>query len=92
MHLKQFINNTCPIFPPISMSNFCILDCGEVQAIEAATLHPAQMLGITDRKGTLGYNTDADFIILDNALNLQATYIAGEKVWDSCTLPGLDKL
>lgn len=67
-------------------------DCGEVEALESATLHPARMLGITDRKGTLDYGTDADFVILDNQLNVQATYIAGEKVWDSCQIPGLDKL
>ena len=53
-----------------------------VHALESASLHPAEMLDITDRKGTLDYDTDADFIILDEALNVQATYIAGEKVWD----------
>ena len=53
-----------------------------VHALESASLHPAEMLDITDRKGTLDYGTDADFIILDEALNVQATYIAGEKVWD----------
>ena len=53
-----------------------------VHALESASLHPAEMLNITDRKGTLDYGTDADFIILDEALNVQATYIAGEKVWD----------
>lgn len=64
-------------------------ECGEVLALESASLHPAQMLGITDRKGTLDYGTDADFIILDPNLNVLATYIAGEKVWDSGELPGL---
>ena len=55
-------------------------------ALEAASLHPAEVLGITDRKGTLGYGTDADFILLDDTLCVQATYIAGEKVWDSCSM------
>lgn len=50
------------------------------------------MLGITHRKGTLDYGTDADFVLLDEQLNVQATYIAGEKVWDSLQIPGLDKL
>lgn len=28
-------------------------------ALEAASLHPAQLLGIEDQKGTLDYDTDA---------------------------------
>ncbi|XP_053400457.1 N-acetylglucosamine-6-phosphate deacetylase-like [Mercenaria mercenaria] len=63
--------------------------CGEVLALESASLHPAKMLGITDRKGTLDYDTDADFTILDQALNVMATYIAGEQVWNSGLLVGL---
>lgn len=55
--------------------------CGVVEAIEAATLHPAQMLVITDRKGTLDHDTDADFIFLDDNLAVHATFIAGEPVW-----------
>lgn len=55
--------------------------CGLVLALEAASLHPAQLLGITDRKGTLDYDTDADFILLNDALEVKATYIAGELVW-----------
>ena len=46
-------------------------------------MHPAQMLGVTDRKGTLDIHTDADFIVLDDDLNVHATYIAGEQVWAS---------
>ena len=52
------------------------------EALEAATLHPAQLLRITDRKGTLEYGTDADFIMLDDNLNVKYTYVAGELVWD----------
>ena len=55
--------------------------CSEVEALEAASLHPAQLLGITDRKGTLDFGTDADFVLLDRHLNVHATFIAGEKVW-----------
>lgn len=58
-----------------------------MQTLEAATLHPAQLLNIIDKKGTLEYGTDADFVILDEDLNLQATYIAGELVWESPDFP-----
>ena len=52
-----------------------------MEALEAATLHPAQLLNVTDRKGTLEYDTDADFVILDDNLHVHATFIAGQKVW-----------
>ncbi|PVD34352.1 hypothetical protein C0Q70_05623 [Pomacea canaliculata] len=55
--------------------------CGPVLALEAASLHPAQLLGITKSKGTLDYGSDADFIFLNDNLEVKATYIAGECVW-----------
>lgn len=33
--------------------------CSVETALEAASLHPAQLLKIEDRKGTLDYDTDA---------------------------------
>ena len=53
------------------------------EALEAATLHPAQLLRISDHKGTLNYDSDADFIFLDDDLNVKFTYVAGELVWDT---------
>lgn len=32
-------------------------------ALEAASLHPAQLLGIEDRKGTLNYDSDAGTVM-----------------------------
>ncbi|XP_078461156.1 N-acetylglucosamine-6-phosphate deacetylase isoform X2 [Lampetra planeri] len=55
----------------------CSVEC----ALEAASLHPAQMLGISDRKGTLDYGTDADFVLISQSLEVCATYIRGERVW-----------
>lgn len=52
-----------------------------MEALEAATLHPAQLLGVMQQKGTLAYDSDADFIFLDYSLHVQATFIAGEPVW-----------
>ncbi|XP_060116524.1 N-acetylglucosamine-6-phosphate deacetylase [Heteronotia binoei] len=55
--------------------------CSAETALEAASLHPAQMLGIEARKGTLDYDSDADFVLLDDRLHVRATYIAGQQVW-----------
>ncbi|KAI8099085.1 uncharacterized protein BX664DRAFT_377192 [Halteromyces radiatus] len=54
--------------------------CSRVEALEAATLHPAQSLGIQDRKGTLNPGADADFVFLDDDLNLKQVYVRGEQV------------
>jgi len=55
--------------------------CTTVEALEGATLHPAQVLGIEHKKGTLNYESDADLVFLDDELNVHATLIAGEPVW-----------
>ncbi|ORZ00280.1 hypothetical protein BCR43DRAFT_529402 [Syncephalastrum racemosum] len=55
-------------------------NCTVVEALEAATLHPAQLLGIEDRKGTLNVGADADFVFLDDDLQVQRVYVAGEQV------------
>ncbi|XP_076041959.1 N-acetylglucosamine-6-phosphate deacetylase [Oratosquilla oratoria] len=54
-----------------------------VEGIEAATLHPAQALGIEKQKGTLDFNSDADFLILsdDDQVHIQHTFIAGKCVY-----------
>lgn len=58
-----------------------ILGCSLEYALEAASLHPALALGISDTKGTLSFGGDADFIMLDQELNVQSTWIAGKCVF-----------
>ena len=58
-------------------------NCSLVEAIEAATLHPAQMLGIDHRKGTLNAGADADFVFLDDSsgeVYVKRVFVAGEEV------------
>ncbi len=61
--------------------------CSTVQALEAATLRPAQVLGITDTKGSLAFGRDADFLLLDDELNVKATFLGGELAWRAPDLP-----
>ena len=53
--------------------------CSIIEAIEAATLHPAELLGIQNVKGTLNVGADADLIFLDDDLNVIKCFIAGEE-------------
>ncbi|WP_068469272.1 N-acetylglucosamine-6-phosphate deacetylase [Candidatus Protochlamydia phocaeensis] len=55
--------------------------CSIADALEAASLKPAQVLGIEKNKGTLQIEADADFIVLDEQLEVHACYIGGELAW-----------
>ncbi|KYQ57820.1 Putative N-acetylglucosamine-6-phosphate deacetylase [Trachymyrmex zeteki] len=56
--------------------------CTIVEALEAATLHPARTLGINSYKGVLNFGADADFILLNEKLELLSTWISGECVYE----------
>ncbi|XP_015121070.1 N-acetylglucosamine-6-phosphate deacetylase [Diachasma alloeum] len=55
--------------------------CTTVDALEAATLHPARALDLEKRKGVLEFGADADFIMLNDHLDVLSTWIAGERVY-----------
>lgn len=50
---------------------------------QMASSNPAKVYGIDDRKGVLAKGKDADFIVIDDDFNLIATYVKGQKVYDS---------
>ncbi|KAI7894815.1 uncharacterized protein EV154DRAFT_414448 [Mucor mucedo] len=54
--------------------------CSIVEAIEAATLHPAQTVGIQDTKGTLNAGSDADILFLNDDLEIQRVFVRGVEV------------
>ena len=56
--------------------------CSVVEALEAASLHPAETLGLEDRKGSLNYGADADFVLLSPGdLTVNSTWISGNCVY-----------
>ncbi|XP_031848829.1 N-acetylglucosamine-6-phosphate deacetylase [Nomia melanderi] len=56
-------------------------NCSIVEALEAATFHPARTLGIEKTKGVLNYGADADLVMLNDNLELLSTWISGECVY-----------
>ncbi|CAG8545580.1 10409_t:CDS:2 [Racocetra fulgida] len=54
--------------------------CTIIEAVEAATLHPAELLGIQNIKGTLNVGADADLVFLNDDLKVMRCFIAGEEV------------
>ncbi|XP_067000311.2 N-acetylglucosamine-6-phosphate deacetylase [Anabrus simplex] len=61
--------------------------CSIVEALEAATLHPASAIKVENWKGTLDYGADADFLMLSNDLELWSTWIGGECVYQAAGKP-----
>ncbi|EDO38980.1 predicted protein [Nematostella vectensis] len=86
-HEKAVLAGTNTLAGSVASLDFCVQrfmemsGCSMVEAIEGATLHPAQLLNIQHRKGTLDFGSDADLIFLDDQLNVQATLIGGRPVW-----------
>lgn len=90
--LNAYVAGTRTLAGSIATMDMCVrhfheaTGCTVEEALEAASLHPAQLLGLQHRKGTLDFGADADFIQLDDRLNVRATYIAGEAVWSSLAI------
>jgi N-acetylglucosamine-6-phosphate deacetylase len=56
--------------------------CSKIYALESASLKPAELSGFYPIKGTLSKGADADFVILSDDLQVEATYIGAELVWE----------
>ena len=52
------------------------------EALQMASLTPAKSVGIDHLCGKISSGFDADFILVDEKGNLQATYLNGEKVYE----------
>ncbi|MCR4391453.1 MAG: N-acetylglucosamine-6-phosphate deacetylase [Candidatus Acetothermia bacterium] len=52
--------------------------CSLPQAVRTASLTPARLLGIADRKGALEVGKDADIVVFDDNFNVHWTIIGGE--------------
>uniref|UniRef100_A0A0A9YEJ9 N-acetylglucosamine-6-phosphate deacetylase n=1 Tax=Lygus hesperus TaxID=30085 RepID=A0A0A9YEJ9_LYGHE len=57
-----------------------VTGCSHAQALAAASYRPAQVLQISASKGNITHGADADFVVLDNELNVLSTWIQGRLV------------
>jgi N-acetylglucosamine-6-phosphate deacetylase len=49
--------------------------------ITMASLTPARIMKVQDRKGSLEIGKDADIVIFDNAINIQMTMVEGRIIY-----------
>ncbi|MDD6478589.1 MAG: N-acetylglucosamine-6-phosphate deacetylase [Oscillospiraceae bacterium] len=59
-------------------SNIPLYEC-----VNCASLNPAEVIGVADKKGSLDVGKDADIVICDNNFKVQKTIIKGETKYDA---------
>jgi N-acetylglucosamine-6-phosphate deacetylase len=64
-----------------------LADVSLIDAVRMATFTPARIMGISDSKGSLIKGKDADIIIFDEAINIQATIVKGKIVYNQLHPP-----
>ncbi len=57
--------------------------CEFSEALKMATLTPAKLIGVSDRKGSLEPGKDADLVVIDQDLNVYRTFVKGQEVFSS---------
>nr|XP_002130591.1 N-acetylglucosamine-6-phosphate deacetylase-like [Ciona intestinalis] len=86
---RAFVANTKTLAGSIATLPHCIRHFKKAtlssieEALEAATLHPAECLGMENTIGTLNYGAQADFVLLTDDLQVYSTYIAGQLVYSN---------
>lgn len=55
--------------------------CSLKEAVKMASLNPAKQIGVANRKGSITAGKDADLVILNESLEIKATYINGHLVY-----------
>ena len=57
--------------------------CSLPEAIKCVSTNPARFLGLESRVGKLAEGNNADFLVIDEEINVYQTYIGAELVYDS---------
>jgi N-acetylglucosamine-6-phosphate deacetylase len=60
--------------------------CSLPEAVRMASLNPARLIGVADRKGSLEVGKDADLIVIDEHINVYATMVNGDWVHDTADI------
>ncbi|XP_077286839.1 N-acetylglucosamine-6-phosphate deacetylase [Arctopsyche grandis] len=86
---KAFVAGTDTLCGSTAALDYCVkvfhqsTGCSLEYALESASLHPAKALGLENKKGSLSFGADADFVMLNKDLKVLSTWIAGDCVYES---------
>ncbi len=59
-----------------------LADVPLAEAVKMASVTPARIMGINDKKGSVAVGMDADIVIFDHQINVQTTIIKGQVAYD----------
>jgi N-acetylglucosamine-6-phosphate deacetylase len=71
----------------VAAMNVCVrnmvnlVGCSLAEAVQMASLNPARVIGVDDRKGSLEPGKDADLIVIDEDVNVYMTLVRGQEVY-----------
>lgn len=68
----------CGIWNVYKNSSVSLCEC-----VRCASLNPAKVLGLADKKGSIAVGKDADLVVLDGEFNVKKTIIGGVVRYDS---------
>jgi N-acetylglucosamine-6-phosphate deacetylase len=58
--------------------------CSLAEAVQMASLNPADLIGLAGRKGSLEPGCDADLVVIDDAVNVHMVMVRGRQVYGNC--------
>lgn len=85
--LEAKLDGTDTTAGSVASMSYCIrhlikaTGCSIEFALQSATHKPASLLGITDEKGTLDVGRLADFVLIDENVDVKATFCSGRRVF-----------
>ena len=59
--------------------------CSLAEAVQMASLNPAAVIGVDDRKGSLKPGKDADLLVIDQEVEVYVTMVKGREVYRART-------
>jgi N-acetylglucosamine-6-phosphate deacetylase len=71
----------------VAPMNLCIANivrsvgCSLAEAVNIASLNPAALIGVDDRKGSLEPGKDADLVVIDEEVKVYMTMVKGQTVY-----------
>jgi N-acetylglucosamine-6-phosphate deacetylase len=84
-HRVYFVGGT--LVGSVASMIFCVgnllrsLDLSLPEVVQMASLNPARLIGVDDRKGSLETGKDADLLVLDKDLEVRMTMVKGQEVY-----------
>lgn len=86
---SAYIKGTSTLSGAVASMNECVRNLmsstgiSACQASKCASEHPARLLNLYPSKGSLDIGADADLVIINEQIDVMATFVAGQLIWSN---------